>query len=130
MKPLRASLLIVATLVLAGCDLLGIESAQAIAERREADGKAVGGACRHAGRALEDCYALNRKADKAAVFAGWREMNDYMRENSIDAVVPQHGADVAAETAARAAAAASAAADGAPPHDAPNRVASPRPHPS
>jgi hypothetical protein len=62
-----------------------------VAERKEADGKAVGGACRHAGRALEDCYALNRKADKAAVFAGWREMNDYMRENKIDAVPPQGG---------------------------------------
>ena len=100
MKPLRASLLIAATLVLSGCDLLGIESAQAIAERREADGKAVGGACRHAGRALEDCYALNRKADKAAVFAGWREMNDYMRENKIDTVAPQLGS--ATETAGKA----------------------------
>jgi len=91
MKPLRHSLLIAAALLVAGCDMLGIESAQAIAERREADGKAVGGACRHAGRALEDCYALNRKADKAAVFAGWREMNDYMRENKIDTVMPQLG---------------------------------------
>ena len=32
---------------------------------------------------------LNKKADKAAVFAGWREMNDYMRENKIDTVAPQ-----------------------------------------
>jgi hypothetical protein len=62
-----------------------------VAERREADGKAVGSACRHAGRALEDCYALNRKADRAAVFAGWREMNDYMRENKIEVVAPQLG---------------------------------------
>ena len=91
MKALRNSLLIAVTLVAAGCDMLGIESAQAIAERREADGKAVGGACRHAGRALEDCYTLNRKADRAAVFAGWREMNDYMRENKIEAVAPQLG---------------------------------------
>ena len=52
--------------------------------RREAEGKAIGGACRHAARALEDCYQMNRKADKAAVFAGWREMNDYMRENKIE----------------------------------------------
>ena len=100
MKPLRASLLIAATLLAAGCDMLGIESAQSIAERREADGKAVGGACRHAGRALEDCYALNRKADKAAVFAGWREMNDSLRENKIDTVAPQLGP--ATETAGKA----------------------------
>ncbi len=31
---------------------------------------------------------MNKKADKAAVFAGWRDMNDYMRENKIDAVTP------------------------------------------
>lgn len=73
---------------LTGCDLLGLEPASVTAARREAEGKAVGGACRHAGRAIEDCYTLNRKADKAAVFAGWREMNDYMRENKIEAVPP------------------------------------------
>ena len=99
-------------LLLAGCDQLGIESSSAVAARREAEGKAVGGACRHAGRAIEDCYALNRKADKAAAFAGWREMNDYMRENKIEAVAPQGMADEAdkeprkqhAETAEKAAA--------------------------
>ena len=101
MTLLRNTLLLAAALLVGGCDLLGIESAQALAERREADGKAVGGACRHAGRAIEDCYTLNRKADKAAVFAGWREMNDYMRENKIDAVAPQVG--TATETAAKAA---------------------------
>jgi hypothetical protein len=74
--------------VLAGCDMLGIESPEKVAAVKEADGRAIGGACRHAGRAIEDCYALNRKADKAAVFAGWREMNDYMRENKLEAVAP------------------------------------------
>ncbi|HNU11874.1 MAG TPA: hypothetical protein PKJ45_11020 [Rubrivivax sp.] len=73
---------------LAGCDLLGIESASAVAARREAEGKAIGGACRHAGRAIEDCYVLNRKADKGAIFAGWREMNDYMIENKLEVVAP------------------------------------------
>lgn len=71
---------------LAGCDQLGIESASVLAARREAEGKAIGGACRHAGRAIEDCYALNKKADKGAIFAGWREMNDYMRENQLEAM--------------------------------------------
>jgi hypothetical protein len=83
------STLIAATSMLAGCELLGIESPEAATARREAEGKAVGGACRHAGRAIEDCYTLNKKADKSAVFAGWREMNDYMRENKIEAVAPQ-----------------------------------------
>jgi hypothetical protein len=96
---MKRHLAIFALALLAGCDMLGIESTQAVAERREADGKAVGGACRHAGRPPEDCYALNRKADRAAVFAGWREMNDYMRENKIDTVAPQLGA--ATELAAK-----------------------------
>lgn len=84
---LRLTLLLPA--LLAGCDMLGIETATATAAKREAEGKAVGGACRHAGRALEDCYALNKRADKGAVFTGWREMNDYMRENKIEEVAPQ-----------------------------------------
>jgi hypothetical protein len=86
-------LLITGPLLLAGCDLLGIEGAGAEAARREAEGKAVGAACRHAGRAIEDCYGMNKRADKAAMFAGWREMNDYMRENNIAAVpVPAEAA--------------------------------------
>lgn len=79
---------LLAATALSGCDLFG-ESAEKLAAAKEAEGKAVGGACRHAGRAIEDCYSLNRKADKASVFAGWRDMNDYMRENKIEAVAPQ-----------------------------------------
>ncbi|HEX7440213.1 MAG TPA: hypothetical protein VF319_08955 [Caldimonas sp.] len=78
-----------AALLLAGCDMLGIESPEKTAAAREADGKAIGGACRHAGRAIEDCYAIYRKSDRAAIFAGWRDMNDYMRENKIEPVAPQ-----------------------------------------
>lgn len=74
-------------LLLAGCDLFG-ESPETVAARREAEGKAVGSACRHAMRAIEDCYALNPKAPKASVFAGWREMDEYMRENQLEGVAP------------------------------------------
>ena len=89
----------VASLV-AGCDMLGIESAEKVAAAREADGKAIGSACRHAGRAIEDCFAIYRKADRAAVFAGWRDMNDYMRENKIEPVTPQLSAQVTKGAAA------------------------------
>ncbi len=85
---MRALLFAVLLAALAGCDQLGIESASAVTARREAEGKAVGGGCRHAARSLEQCYEQNRRADKAAVFAGWREMNDYMRENKIEAQPP------------------------------------------
>ena len=89
MRPALTFAAVLALALLAGCEQLGIESAATVAARRDAEGKAIGGACRHAGRAIEDCYTLNRKADKGAVFAGWREMNDYMRENKIDEVRPQ-----------------------------------------
>ena len=90
---LRRPLLLLAILTpLAGCDQLGLEAASVTAARVEADGKAVGAACRHGGRAIEDCFALNRKVDKAAIYAGWREMDDYMRENKLEAVVPTLGA--------------------------------------
>ncbi len=89
---LLSLLLIPTALLLAGCDQLGLETPAAAAVKREAEGKAVGSACRHAGRAIEDCYALNRRADKAAIFAGWREMNDYMRENKIESVAPASAA--------------------------------------
>jgi hypothetical protein len=106
----RLSLLLV-VLALAGCEQLGYESANTVAARREAESKAIGGACRHAGRAIEDCFTLNRKADKAAVFAGWREMNDYMRENSIQAVSPQLSAAPSLPSSASAAASGASASD-------------------
>ncbi|WP_325482171.1 hypothetical protein [Piscinibacter sp.] len=107
-----------AAVLLSGCEMLGIESPEKLAAAREADGRAVGAACRHAGRALEDCYALNRRADKAAIFAGWLEMNDYMRENKIEPVAPVLVAQAAATKGAGDAKAdrdASSAKDGADP---------------
>jgi len=103
MPRLTATAIVFAATLLAGCDMiggaLGIESPEKVAAAREADGKAIGGACRHAGRAIEDCYALNKKAEKAAVFAGWRDMNDYMRENKIEPVTPVLAAQPATQVA-------------------------------
>lgn len=99
MPRLPLAAVVLATVLLAGCDMiggaLGIESPEKVAAAREADGKAIGGACRNAGRAIEDCFALNKRADKAAMFAGWRDMNDYMRENKLEPVLPQLGTQVA-----------------------------------
>ena len=92
-----------AATLLVGCDMLGIETPEKVAAAREADGRAIGGACRHAGRAIEDCYALNKRADRAAIFAGWRDMNDYMRENKIEAVTPQLSGQVAKVGSSRSA---------------------------
>lgn len=84
----RVLLALLVPLALAGCDMLGIESGTQQAERKLGEGKATGAACRHAGRAIEDCYTLNKKADRAAVYAGWREMDEYMRENKLASVAP------------------------------------------
>ena len=71
-------------LLLAGCDKIpGLGPDPRVAQR-DAEAKAIGGACRHALRGLEDCYTLNPKALKASVFAGWKDMDAYMRENKIE----------------------------------------------
>lgn len=88
LRPLWWTACLLAGLQLAACDQLGIETPAKSAERQEAEARAVGSACRHAMRAIEDCYVLNPKAEKSAVFAGWREMDEYMRENKLEGVAP------------------------------------------
>lgn len=73
---------------LAGCDQLSERAGFPDPAKQEADGKAIGGACRHAGRGLEDCYRLNKGASKAAIYAGWKEMNEYMAKNNMQTVEP------------------------------------------
>lgn len=88
----KATLLVVfgpiLSLLLAGCDQLGLETPAQVTAAKEAEGRAIGSACRHSGRALEDCYTLNPKAQKAAVFTGWRDMDAYMRENNLEVIAP------------------------------------------
>ncbi|MGE8376554.1 MAG: hypothetical protein ACN6N5_14580 [Diaphorobacter nitroreducens] len=79
----RAALIAAALLPLAGCVIPGMGPDPRVAQR-EAEAKAIGGACRHALRGLEDCFTLNPKAPKAQVFAGWKDMDLYMRENKIE----------------------------------------------
>ncbi len=80
---LRLPLLLI-PLALAACEQLGLDDQAKIAAAREADGRAIGNACRQTGRILEECYALNPKYQKAAIFNGWRDMDGYMRENKIE----------------------------------------------
>lgn len=73
--------------------------------KREAEGRAVGSGCRYSGRALEECYGMNPKMSKAAMLAGWRDMDGYMRENNIQVVSPEAAEppQKSAEPAAKAA---------------------------
>ena len=47
----------------------------------EAESKAIGAACRHAGRAIG--FTRSTQGVESGGFAGWKEMNDYMRDNKI-----------------------------------------------
>ena len=81
------------SLTLSGCDIiqqqLGIEDPGVKAARTDAEGKAVGGACRQSGRAIEDCYSIYSWLPKAPIYEGWRDMDAYMRENKIETIEPQ-----------------------------------------
>jgi hypothetical protein len=79
-------LLIAATvLLLAGCEIPGLGPDPRMLQR-EADAKATGSACRYGLRSIEDCYILNAKASKSSIFEGWKSMDEYMRENSIEGI--------------------------------------------
>jgi hypothetical protein len=80
------TLLLSMTLLLGGCDLIDQLMADPKAIQKEADAKAIGSACRYGMRSIEDCYAMNDKASKSAIFTGWKEMDQYMRENKIEGV--------------------------------------------
>lgn len=106
--------LMLSLVLLTACERLGVPDPAKEAALKEADAKATGSACRHAGRAIEDCYSLNPDAARAPVYAGWKEMNDYMRENSMTEVKPvvEASASASASASEEASASASASASG------------------
>ncbi len=85
----RALILPMALTLLTGCDRLYERAGLPDPAKVLAEGKAIGGACRHAGRGLEDCYALNPTAAKSAIYDGWKEMNEYMAKNGMQAIPPE-----------------------------------------
>ncbi len=93
MARMRSLPFLFALLLLSGCEqvnnLLGLEEQAKKEAQLEADGRAVGGGCRQSGRAIEDCYAIYSWLPKSAVYAGWRDMDAYMRENNIETIEPQ-----------------------------------------
>ncbi|MBO9537627.1 hypothetical protein [Herbaspirillum sp.] len=57
-------------------------------EEAKAEGIALGAGCRQAGQSLEDCYQRNPDALKAGIFAGWKDMHEYMAAKGIQTVAP------------------------------------------
>ncbi|MDR2164458.1 MAG: hypothetical protein LBO79_02275 [Zoogloeaceae bacterium] len=84
--------LVLVCAALSGCEQignrLGLEDSAKKAARLGAEGKAVGGACRQSGRAIEDCYAIYAWLPMESIYAGWREMDEYMRENNLRTTTP------------------------------------------
>lgn len=78
-------------LLLSGCEIPGLGPDPRILQR-EADAKAIGSSCRYSLRSIEDCFILNEGASKSAVFDGWKAMDEYMRENSIEGIRSTLGA--------------------------------------
>lgn len=87
MKKAKLLLILGASGMLSSCDLSQIPGLDKRLSLE--DSKAVGAACRHSGRALEDCFAMNPNTHPAGVFEGWRDMNDYMTANKIETVTPE-----------------------------------------
>lgn len=77
-------LALLAGVLLSGCDALGIETPGMANAKKEAEGRAIGAACRHAVRSIEDCHTSNPRVSRSAIFDGWREMDEYMRENEVE----------------------------------------------
>ncbi len=73
-------------LLLTGCDQITALMTDPRIAQRAADAKAIGSACRYGLRSIEDCYALNDKVSKSGIFDGWKEMDQYMRDNKIDGI--------------------------------------------
>lgn len=72
-------LLLAGVTSLTGCDQMN----QAMGKPTLAESRAIGASCRQVGRPLEMCYKGASKANKAEMYAGWKEMDAYMRENNI-----------------------------------------------
>jgi hypothetical protein len=81
--------------LLGGCDQLKERMGMTDPAKVEAEGKAIGAACRNAGQGLEDCYRMNSDTGKAAIYAGWKEMNEYMTKNNMQVIPPNPSANAA-----------------------------------
>lgn len=82
---MRAYFLLPMLVLLAGCNWFNNVTGLA-----KESNKAIGAACRQTGRSLEECYLRNPEADKAQVYAGWREMHEYMVKQKLDTMPPPH----------------------------------------
>ena len=85
----RLSLVAMLLLALGGCDYIEkFKKPKQTPEEAKAEGIAIGAGCRQVGQSLEDCYQLNPNGLKAGIFAGWKDMHEYMAAKGIETVKP------------------------------------------
>lgn len=88
---------------LSACDYISsFSKPKQTPEEAKAEGIALGAGCRQAGQSLEDCYQRNPDALKAGIFAGWKDMHEYMAAKGIQTVAPPAPAADAAKDDAKA----------------------------
>ena len=88
-RRLFANLALMSSLVLtlSACDYVSsFSKPKQTPEEAKAEGIALGAGCRQAGQSLEDCYQRNPEALKAGIFAGWKDMHEYMAAKGIQTV--------------------------------------------
>lgn len=81
---LRMVALVSLSIGLSGCDYVSHMIDSRTPEQLRDEGMALGAGCRQAGQSLEDCYKLNPKSQKSGIYAGWKEMHEYMAAMNIE----------------------------------------------
>lgn len=77
------------SLTLSACDYVAsFSKPKQTPEEAKAEGIALGAGCRQAGQSLEECYQRNPESLKAGIFAGWKDMHEYMAAKNIQTVTP------------------------------------------
>lgn len=76
---MRSASLVLAVLLLAGCDKL-----TGAADQKIADAEAIGFACRVSGKAPEACMKENEAQSPSSILDGWKSADDDIRSGKLD----------------------------------------------
>jgi ribosome modulation factor len=76
---MRALFVVLATLMLAGCDKI-----EGLIDKQAANDKAVGYSCRIAGKKPDECMQANPKASQSHILSGWQKADEDIKEGITD----------------------------------------------
>lgn len=76
---MRALFIVLATLMLGGCDKI-----QGLVDTKSSDAKAVGYSCRMARKPPNECMAENPKQPQSHILAGWKKADEDIKEGLAD----------------------------------------------